>query len=574
MKLHDPDTEKELIRIARRVVGPEGFLKPDFSVWSSLFGKAITCVWMSYMITILRSLLIGETGNIDLRHAAFAILLMALVLFGQGRIATCFHSAGFFGALANLPISSHKALTHIRGIIIRRLWFVSLIVPFASAICLHYPVDPEKSFHVLTTWLLLSAIVWATLGIGQLGWILRLRLPRIWFWAACFHVAQIILFHYFDVRSSIPQAVLTVIDHVTGTTLWIFPPAWAFPEMAAAGGLIPAILWIAWGLWCWIRWPSTAFPAYDRPHDFVGAFGDVGISEETIESERPHASEEEEESIALEPPPQPPSTGWVERLIAATLPASDRVVAGVFLSESRHGRRVSLTIIFAALWMLALYFGKSLFHKELFFILLMLLSWIVPTVVFFLVLLPLGNPMKAALQPCPVGSTPVPIFTMLPVTIRSLLRITLRIVIVRTVIAVAIAIPFFWLLAKILELREAGAIIALILSVGLAWTLSVPAILANQMDPHLGRRRGIFPLILATSRVQVPIGFLWIIGSVAGVGLSIAWSMENDMGRYAFLLLPAAIGCFALSAVMSWLIFEILHLSLRQRRYEWRSKIR
>ncbi len=39
-------------------------------------------------------------------------------------------------------------------------------------------------------------------------------------------------------------------------------------------------------------------------------------------------------------------------------------------------------------------------------------------------------------------------------------------------------------------------------------------------------------------------------------------------------MLPAALGCFALSAVMSWVIFEILHLSLRQRRYDWKSKIR
>ena len=572
MKLHDPDTEKELIRIARNVVGSAGFLEPGFAHWMRLFRKVLVYMAVAYVVAIVLAFLSDEIDNMALRHAICVTLLMALVRLGLGRIAISFRSTCFFSTLANLPIRGHRALEYMRGIIILRFWFVSLIGSFFAALCQHFPIDHENFPKILATWALLFANIWATLSIAQLGLIRRMHLARIWHSVVYLLIANIVILHLFEGRTLIPQVGRAALDQLIGGILWIFPPAWAFPEMAAKGGLIPAILWIIWGFWCWRRWPSTAFPAYDQPRDLVEAFGDVGISEEIDETESPLASEQE--SIALEPPPQPPTTGWVERLIAATLPASDRMVAGVFLSETRHGRRATLIIIFGALWLLALDFGKSLFHKELLFVLLLLLSLMVPTVVFFLVLLPFGNPMKAALQPCPVGNTPVPFFTMLPVTIRSLLRISFRIVIVRTVIAVVIAIPFFWLLAKIIGFREAKHIIALIASIGVAWILSVPAILANQIDPHLRRRRGIFPLILATSLVQVPIGFLWIIGSVAGVGFSIAWSMENDMGRYAFLLLPSAIGCFALSAVMSWLIFEILHLSLRQRRYEWRSKIR
>ncbi len=571
MKLHDPNTEKELIHIATRVVGSAGFLKTGFADWGRSIRKALIYMGVAYVVALVFAFLKNMGDLPQLRHALCAALLMALVRLGLGRIATSFQSACFFGTLANLPIHGKRALTHIRIIFILRFWFVSLIGSFFAALCLHFPIDPVNYLTLLATWALLFGIVWATLSITQLGLIRHLYLAIIWRLAAYLLFAQIVLLILFEDRSFIPPAGLAALDELISYILWIFPPAWAFPEMLAKGGMIPAILWIAWGLWCWIRWPSTAFPAYDRPHDLLGAFGDVGISDEIDEAENPLVSEEN--SSALEPPPQPPSTGWVERLIAATLPASDRVVAGAFLSESRHGRRVTAIIIFAAFWLLALSIGKNLYHRELLWLLLVILSWIVPAVLFLLILLPHGNPMKAALQPCPVGNSPVPFFTMFPVTIRSLLRIIFRIVIVRTAIAVAIAIPIFWLLAKILSFTQAGLIsITLTSTIALAWILSVPAFLANQMDPHLRRRKGIFPLILATSLVQVPIGFLWIIGSLAGVGFSIAWSIENSTGRYGFLLL--AIGCFALSAVMSWLIFEILHLSLRQRRYEWKSKMR
>ena len=73
---------------------------------------------------------------------------------------------------------------------------------------------------------------------------------------------------------------------------------------------------------------------------------------------------------------------------------------------------------------------------------------------------------------------------------------------------------------------------------------------------------------------ELPLYILWITASIAGVGISATLGMETSSEPYAFLLLPAALGCFALSAVMSWLIFGILHLSLRQRRNDWKSKIR
>lgn len=571
MKLHDPDTEKELIRIARNVAGTEGFLKSDFTFWARLWRFTLVSIAVIYVLSIIFSLFADGAVNGVLRNGLCAILMMYLVRMGLDRIAAAFQSVGFFGTLANLPIQGRTALIHIRGIIFRRFWFIPLTASFIAAIFLHYPLDSEKSPDTLATWALLTAISWATLGIMQVGWVHRLRRVKIWHWAAYCVIAYVVILYFFDGRSVLPQATLTAIDQCIVGILWIFPPAWVFPEMAANGGLIPAAIWIAWGAWSWMRWPERMFPGYDRPHDFIGAFGGIGTARE--QEELAPESTYENDSLLLEAPPRPSVNGWVDRIINASISAEDQVVAGSLMTAKNPTRATNMTMIFAVVWLLVIGFGKNLIQEMPVRDLILTFSWLIPAIILAFGLLPLGNPLKSAVATCPVGNTPVPFFTMLPVTLRSLLRITLRIFVVRSVIAVAIATPFFWILAKILGFADEGVvIIAMIPAIGIAWILSVPAILANQLSPHLRRRKGIFPLMLATSLVQVPIYVLWIMAGIAGVGVSATWGSESSTGRYSFLLLPAAIGCFALSAAMSWVIFEILHLSLRERRYDWMSK--
>ncbi len=580
MKLHDPDTEKELIHIARNVVGPAGFVKPEFSLWSFLFRVVFVPVAIIYVLSIITALVVNDAFDFQitpegrvLRDGICAVVMMFFVRRGLDRVAVEFRSACFFGTLANLPIHGRTALTHIRGVIFRRYWFTPLFASFIAAICLHLPFDPKKCPDIVLTWVMLTAILWATLGIMQFGWLHRLRCFKIWNWAAYCVIAYVVILYVMSGRLFLPQAAVTAMDQFIISILWLFPPAWVFPEMSAKGGFIPAAIWIAWGGWSWLRWPERMFPGYDRPFDFIGAFGGIGITGQVPVSDPESACGND--PIVLEAAPRPPTNGWVDRIINASILADDQAVAGSLMAAKNHTGAINMSMIFAVVWLLVIGFGKNLIQEMPVKDLILTFSWLLPAIVFAFSLLPLGNPLKSAVLPCPAGNTPVPFFTMLPVTLRSLLRITLRIVIVRTVIAVAIATPFFWILAKILGLADVGVvIIAMIPAIGIAWILSVPAILANQLDSHLRRRKGIFPLILATSLVQVPIYMLWIMAAIAGVGVSATWGMENSSGPYAFLLLPVAIGCFALSAVMSWLIFEILHLSLRQRRYDWKSKIR
>jgi len=574
MKLHDPDTEKELIRIARRLAGPTGFQKPGFAFWIDLIWRALAFAPLIWLAAMAIAATYGNDSLIILSQAICAILLMALVRVGMGQVAMSFKTACFFGTLANLPITGRTALTLIRGIILRRFWLPAMLGSLPIAIYLHNPGDPGRFPEFLATLGLLAAIVWATLGIIQFPLVHRLRLVKIWHWVAYILIAYFVVMYLFGARLVTPSASREAMESLIDRIMWIFPPVWVFPGKIGNGGLIPAVSWIALGFWNWLRWPASAFPNYDRPYDILGAFGDAGKSrDEMIE---PEESTPLEQTIILsDPPTRPPSNGWVERLIAASIPAADLATAGAFMPETKHTSRANQTMFFAAVWLLVLGFGKTPNPGEQYRDLVVFVTWAVPSFVFIIGLLSILNPLKDALRPCPVGNTPVPFFTTLPIPLRSLLRLTFRITIVRTVIAVAIATPFFCILAKIHQLPEVGAgIVAMIPAIGAAWIFSVPALISNRLDPHLRRRKGIFPLILATSLAQVPIGFLWIIGSIAGIGLSFTWGMGGTAGQYAFLLLPAAIACLVLGGIMSRLLFETLHLSLRQRRYDWKSKIR
>lgn len=570
MKLHDPATEKELIRIARGLAGPAGFQHPGFGFWKNPIQRALACLARLWVAAILFGLIFNAAPPAVLRHTICVLLMMFLVRLGLGQIAMAFTVTGFFGTLANLPITGRKALTHVRGIIHRRLWLPALLGPFVIAIYLHLPLDPGKFTQTLGSWWLFTAIVWATLGITQVSWVRRLHIVKIWHWIAYCLIACLIVMHLFGGGLVLPSASRATMENLLDRIVWVFPPAWVLPGNLAHGGIFPASLWIAWGLWSWLRWPSTAFPNYDRPMDFAGAFGDVGTA---VQAEVPPPTEEG--IILPDPPPRPPSNGWVDRLIAASIPAADLAAAGALMPAANHTRTMNLTLIFAVFWLLVMGFGKTPLPGEPYHDLFLLVSWVVPSIVFIIGLLSILNPLKDAMRACPVGNTPVPFFTTLPISLRSLLRLTFRITIVRTAIAVAIATPFFWILAKIHQLPEVSpGIVAMIPAIGAAWILSVPAALSNRLDPHLRRRKGIFPLILATSLAQVPIGFLWIVTSVAGIGLSFTWGLGATDGQYAFFLLPGAIACLVFSGAMSRLLFEILHLSLRQRRYDWKSKIR
>ena len=569
MRLHVPETEKALMRCAVRALDGADFQKHPVSVWRRPLSGLVAIAAASAMPAYALYITWDATTPLLLRQSVCAIAMMLLARLGAGQIAMAFVKSSFFGTLVNLPIRGRDALNFVRGIFLRMFWLPALVGSLIGALFLH---DLTRPREILATWFLLTATVWTTASLAQTPWLTRFRIVKIWQFAAYFLIGAYFVLHWLGKAGGIPIMSAAAKESFFGSLLWIFPPVWVFPGKVMDGGLIPAVVWITLGAWNWLRWPATCFPDYDRPHDFLSAFGTIESADESDETD---ASDPAEGIIPPDPPPRPSSAGWVERLIAASIPADDRALAGTFMPDSKHSRATNLTIAFGVVWLLAMGFGKSHVPDKPYRDFFLLMSWAIPAVVSAVGLMPYAPSLKGAIQPCPVGNTPVPFFTTLPISLRSLLRLTFRITIVRTFIAVAITTPFFWLLARIHQLPEFGSgLLAMIPAIGVAWIFTVPAAISNRLDPHLQRRKGIFPLILATSLVQVPIGFLFVIASLAGIGLSFAWGMGATEGKYAVFLLPAALICLALGAAMSRLLFEILHFSLRQRRYDWKSKIR
>lgn len=573
MKLHDPETEKSLMRIARGTLDGAEFQKHPVSIWKRpLSGLGAIAAASAMPAYVLYSTWDSSTPLL-LRRSVCAIAMMLLARLGAGQIAMSFVKASFFGTLVNLPIRGRVALTFVRGIFLRMFWLPALVGALIGAVFLHYPNGPVDFPAILATWFLLTAIVWATASLAQTQWLNRLHIVKIWQWTACLLIGCFFIFNWLAKGAGDPLISASAQENLFDSLLWIFPPVWVFPGKIMDGGLIPAVAWICLGAWHWFRWPSRAFPDYDRPMDFLSAFGSIGSADETGEIGSPLA--DNAELILPDPPPRPPTTGWVERLIAASIPAGDLAAAGAFMPGSNYSRAANLTAAFAVIWLLAFGFGRTPSPGEPYRDFVLLIAWAVPAIVSVIGILPFADHMKIAVKTFTVGNTPVPSFTTLPVSLRSLLRISSRIAIVRTIIAVAISAPFFWLLARILQLPGIGTgLLAMITAIGTAWILAVPAVLANRLDSHLTRKKGSFPLILATSLAQVPIGFLFVTTSLAGIGLSFAWGMGSPDGEYAIFLLPAALICLAFGGAMSRLLFEILHFSIRQRRYDWKSKVR
>lgn len=575
MSLHDPNVERHLLRIAKGVAGEAGFTKPEFPLWKRVL--RIPFLYLSFIL--LLTVFLGPAMDRDvaplIRNSLIVLLMMALIRLGLSHIAVSFQRSGFFGTLANLPVSGREALNHLRILIIRRFWFPALAGTLVGSALIHDARDAETWPDILVTWSLLHAIVWAVLIITQSSWIVRLRIVSIWHWIAYFVIGSFFLLYLFGIGLFLPPADLVKVETLIDRVIWVFPTSWVFPERIYNGGVIPTVLLLALGAWSWLRWPYTAFPNFDRPQDFVGAFGNVGVDEKGCIDEPQYGGHDEAEPAITDPGPPLalPLGGWVNHLIRMSIPKSDIHAAGAFSPQNKNTSTVTnMALLFFPLWLLGVEFGKKLIPDSEFGDLFHLGIWAFPAVLFLVLLMPLRNPIPAAFLPYPVGSTPVPFFTILPIPTRALNRITFAITAVRTCIAVAIATPFFWILARMYELPEvASGLLAAFPALGVAWIFSVPAKISSRLDPHLRRKRGILPIVVATSLAVVPIGLIWMIGGIAGIGASYAWASGMDMD-YGFLLLPIAVGCLTFSAVMSRIIFEVVHLSLRQQRYDWKSK--
>lgn len=569
MILHDRETEQELLEIAGRVAGAKGLERPDGKTWSRRASISLHYgIWLfaTCMLTLSDLPTTAE-------HALCALVMMLLIRDGRNHLGATANDCGLFGVLVNLPITVKRALTHIRARFVLRFWLPSVLFPVPLALELHRPSAawPE----IAASAFLLTTICWATIILADSDRMARLKGALVWHIAAIALIAHLIFLHYLGgglaEESPAYSSSEGVIDHM----LWIFPPAWVFPGKAEAGGNILAGLWIAAGFWSWFRWPVTAMPAYDKPHDFIGAFGSFGYDDsETAAENFPGENEDTEDDVVSDAPAAMPSDGWLDRLILRAIRADDRTVAGAMADpEQTWTRRANAALVFAPLWLLGIWlFGRWTpdFPQGDF---LLIAIWGLPLALFIVTLFPYSNPMAFAFSPYPLGAFHVPFHSMAPVATRGLLRIAQRIRLVRCCLFGLVPTPFFHGMAVLQGYPQfAGGLALMIPAAMVFWILSTPIMVSSKIRSSLRRKSGILPLHFANSVVILSLSVLWLVTGIGGVASAFFFASEGSEEGRVFLL-PAAIGGLLLSAVFSRVVFEIVHNEIRHRRYDWISKM-
>ncbi len=246
-----------------------------------------------------------------------AVAMMFLARTGSMFLASTAQRAGLFTAMANAPILGRRALTYIRNRFFRKSLFPACGI---SALIAFGLLGHSDLAHTSTSAVLLLAVTYATVILCENRWIVRFRLVKIWHLAGWLVVAYLIAI-YLDAMSDpfLPE------PHEV-RMLWVFPPAWILPGFRENGGIVLAAIWICWGAWNWIRWPSTAYPEFDKPYDFVSAFGSFSKEDKlsSVSTESLPAELEERQNTSEK-------TGWVNRLVSKSISPADRPIAMALL---------------------------------------------------------------------------------------------------------------------------------------------------------------------------------------------------------------------------------------------------
>lgn len=267
--------------------------------------------------------------------------------------------------------------------------------------------------------------------------------------------------------------------------------------------------------------------------------------------------------------------GWVNKLVLRSIPPEHKFIAGALLDHGKNwSKSATLILAFAPVWLLVSWILSDCSLSNDTEALIQTVEWGVPAVILLLGTFPMGNSMRRAVELYPVGSGPVPFFSTLPVSIRSLLKISERVTLVRCIIFGAIATPFFSALAAINKLPEAATGIFLAIPMlSIVWYFSRPVLIWNRVQSSLKRRKGIFFLHYATTSVEIALVVLWLLAGLAGVALAFIFGVEASTGfqnqSYPVLLGVGSIVAAALSAAFARVMLEIMINEIRHRRYDW-----
>lgn len=587
MTVVDPDEQRRLVALAARS-RPGG--KPDrgepleFPVRAVfhalvLMGMAAGC------------LLAISTFPKELSRFAAALLMFQVSLSGSKAFHKTARQAGYHDVLVNLPISGKSALEWIRSLFFRQSILPIFAMSALAGWFLH-GFSTDDFAPMIATSALLFAVTIATVVLLDDPLICRLRIPLIW--TSVLYTGAAALFFLLVFRDS----SLGLVASGDGTTklvdmaAWIFPASWVMPERLHSGGWILAGAFFAYGMWRWHRMPAEFGPSYDMPGDYLTAFGHFGIGEEweddihTIPETESHAVDSEPETDA-EPRAGKSvgalkllqraegkvtlGSGWIERWLERLLNPRERLIIHVMHGESlAFSDWAKKAVIFAPILMAVSWFFVKVFpapETESFPFVAGVLAL---PVILVAILFPYSNGVGTAISPTSVGSLIAPTFASFPISVRELLRISLKITLVRGLVFILLASPLCYLHFTLLGigwaaracLPAAPILVLLILAMR-------PVFFFYRLQEAARHRKRFRMKHLAFTALTILLAPFLLAGLiVTGVGIY-TWATEGsgkDDGRW--MLLFSACGILA-CALVSKLVFETHLWLIRRRNYDW-----
>lgn len=517
-----------------------------------------------------------------------SMLLMAVVVLGSGAFYNTAMRMGYNTVLVNLPVPGETALGWIRENFLRefspKLIASSLLVALAAhGFSFAYPLQ------IAATFILLFITTTATIPLLNDPWLQKIRLKLLWIYV--FVISGLMLLYFLFRNDQVFEpggSAEWLIDLVT-MVAWIFPQGWVMPGRFESGGAFLTIPWCAWGLYRWISLPRDMGAEYDRPQDYVTAFGSFGLDEKWDEEYEEvlceiqdeditanHTEKESDGAAAFESLKNSCQTsgGWVDDFILRFLDSRGRMIAFAMndggidsTSGTNHFLKYS-PIWLLILWLFTVAVSNDQWRDKG-------TVWLVGGSIGLTVayLVPLSNGLPMICRWWQMGAQGVPIFALLPVNAREILKISSRMTLTRCLIMFPIGAVFLTLAVKILGVEfSIFGTVGLVGAGTLVWILSRPAFVWYRLQSMARQRSGVRLEHVFYQATELVCGLVWLVGAAGCVISVFALSSWIDTGQELFetlLVLSAGALCCFLGARGT---FEIFLLRLRHRKFDWLSQ--
>lgn len=565
MNLHDPQTELEILRLAKSGRKGQAMEARDRWPWQKWI---MAPVWVIAILGYLAHMM--GAFDPDRRVVHWQYLICSLVVlwtakFGAG-LATA-PIARNYATLVNLPVKGETLFE-----LSRRSFFIRF-APFLILVCgpFSYAVGGftwEEPVLLAISTVLMAGTTLATAIIIYDASLAPSLIRRIYDRFFQIQSLGLVISYWFledySKTGGTPKWLAEGIYQVT----WLLPPSWCLPGRIGHGGGVVALSWCVFGFTRWMLWPRRLGHLFDAPKD-------VFINEEATEEEEAKSADTDE-AIPITTLPAPlavPGEGWVERWVRRVIGGKDAIIAGTLVEQnSDWTKNTNLAIYLCPILLAVNWVVLKMPIKADWFETAAYCIWIISIVAIPLLLQQFPNAVPRMTGQWSTGPQALPFLALLPISVRDVLRVSMRITFARTVILAAISGPYLWCLFSIheIEMRPMD-LLWLVLSGSWILVTSRPLFILNRIQ-SLGRcRRGIYPIHCALNLLLCLIALIWLIASATGVAFGLFWmgTMEgdNDFGFIA----AVSLGGLAVSALSSRATFEIHHWRMRRGHFDWVS---